>query len=249
MLFARSNAGNGGTNYGFSGSKAIHTLGFVGILLIAGAAYFLFDASLGIPGLILVATVAIHLGAWMLFGAGIVYWVSNFGRYILRDRQLARIPWRGDENVLDVGCGAGILLIAAAKRLSTGRAVGIDVWTNEHGPTDPAATVRANAKAERVGGRVDVLDADARDMEFADASFDVALSSFVFHHIDREGRKAAAREIVRVLKPGGRLVLLDIRFTEDVADAFREAGAVEVERTSVLPLVPGLRLVTARKPA
>lgn len=249
MIFARANAESGSVNYGFSGSKVIHSLGLAGVLLVAAAAYLLTGGNPAAAWLITLATIGIHIGAWLLFGAGFLFWVFRFGRYVMRDRLLAKIPWRGDERVLDVGCGAGILMVGAAKFLTTGRAVGIDIWAKNHGQTFTPDLARANAEAENVGDRVEVRDGDARDLDFPDASFDVVLSSFVFHHIHPDGREAAAREIVRVMKPGGRLVLLDAQHTGTLADALRAAGAEEVERTRVLPLVPGLRWVTARKPA
>ena len=248
MISTRANANNGTVDYGFGGSKVIHTLGLAGILLVAAAAYLLTGGIPTAAWLIGIAVIGVHIGAWLLFGAGFLFWVFRFGRFIMRDRQLAKIPWRGDEQVLDVGCGAGILTVGAAKFLNTGRAVGIDIWAKNHGQTFTPDLARANAEVENVGDRVEVRDGDARDMDFPDASFDVVLSSFALHHIDRDGREAAVREIVRVMKPGGRLVLLDAQHTGIAADALRAAGAEDVVRTRVVPLVPGLRWVTARKP-
>src|SRR5215208_5553655 len=61
-----------------------------------------------------------------LAGAQILF--SKVGKYRECERLLDSIPWRGDEIVLDVGCGRGLLLVGAAKRLRTGRAVGVDIW-------------------------------------------------------------------------------------------------------------------------
>jgi len=64
-----------------------------------------------------------------LAGAQILF--SKVGKYRERERLLDSIPWRGDEIVLDVGCGRGLLLVGAAKRLRTGRAVGVDIWQSK----------------------------------------------------------------------------------------------------------------------
>ncbi|MBA0085829.1 MAG: 50S ribosomal protein L11 methyltransferase, partial [Acidobacteria bacterium Pan2503] len=53
---------------------------------------------------------------------------SKVGKLALRERLLDKIPWRGDESVLDVGCGRGLLAVGAAKRVSSGTVTGVDVW-------------------------------------------------------------------------------------------------------------------------
>src|SRR5207244_4492190 len=121
-----------------------------------------------------------------------------------------RFSWQGDERALDVGCGSGLLLIGAANRLTTGEAVGVDIWNRKDlSNSGPEATLR-NASAEGVADRVRVQEGDARQLPFGDESFDVALSLNVLHNIHQPvGRAKALREIVRVLKPGGRAVLTD----------------------------------------
>jgi ribonucleotide reductase alpha subunit len=87
---------------------------------------------------------------------------------------LDSLKLRGDETVLDVGCGRGLLLIGAAKRLTTGKAVGVDIWNAEDlSGNRPEATLE-NARLERVAERVEVKDGDARRLPFADGTFDVA---------------------------------------------------------------------------
>jgi hypothetical protein len=66
--------------------------------------------------------IALAAGTYFLFGAGGMVWYSKVGKLRIRDQILERIPWRGDERVLDAGCGCGLLLIGAARRLTTGKA-------------------------------------------------------------------------------------------------------------------------------
>src|SRR5664279_6592432 len=63
-----------------------------------------------------------------LLGGALMILYAEVGKFRHRDRMLAMIPWTGAENVLDVGAGRGLLAIGAAKRLTTGRPVGIDIW-------------------------------------------------------------------------------------------------------------------------
>ncbi len=158
------------------------------------------------------------MGLWMLYD-------SKIGKKREREQFLDMIRWRGDERVLDVGCGLGLFLIGAAKRLTTGRAVGIDKWQLEDLSGNYAAGTLENATIEGVVDKVEVHTGDARKLPFDDASFDVVLSSMALHNIyDANERKTAVREIARVLKHGGRLLIVDVRHTREYAATLREAG-------------------------
>ena len=161
-------------------------------------------------------------------------WGSRVGKLRLRDRLLDEIPSRGDERVLDAGCGHGLLLLGAARHMTTGRAIGIDRWaTKDQADNHPQATLR-NAQLEGVQARVDLVTGDVRQLPFDDGTFDVVLSSWVLHNIwGRSERERAVREIARVLKPGGRVMLLDIWYTGSYAWALRRAGLTGVCRRFV----------------
>jgi arsenite methyltransferase len=137
-----------------------------------------------------------------------------WSKYIkVRDREnaLDLIQWRGNESVLDVGCGRGLMLIGAAQRLTTGRAVGIDTWEAKDLSDNFSQAATDNAQKAGVQSKVTVQTADARALPFADSSFDVVVSHTVIHNIpDASDRYKALSEIVRVLRPGGQLILCDI---------------------------------------
>jgi len=189
-------------------------------------------------------------GLAFLLTAAVMVWGSRVGKRWFRDRILDAIPWRGDEQVLDVGCGHGLMLLGAAKRLKIGQAIGIDLWkTEDQAGNSPAATME-NARLEGVADRVELKDGDARTLPFPDRTFDVILSSWALHNIyDPEGRAVAVREIARVLKPGGRAALADIRHADEYAEVLRTAG-LEVRRDgpSFLFVIPTYT-VWATKPA
>jgi arsenite methyltransferase len=158
------------------------------------------------------------MGLWMVYD-------SKIGKVREREDYLDKIVWRGDERVLDVGCGLGLFLIGAAKRLKTGRAVGIDLWQAEDlSGNTPAGTLN-NATIEGVADKVEVHTGDARKLPFDDASFNVVLSSMALHNIyNADERQTAVREIARVLKSGGRVLILDVRHTNQYAATLRDAG-------------------------
>jgi arsenite methyltransferase len=164
--------------------------------------------------------------------AGLMVRSSRAGKLAGRDRVLDDLPWRGDESVLDVGCGRGLLLIGAAKRLTTGRAVGLDLWRRQdQAGNDPAATL-ANARAEGVAERVELCDGDARRLPFDDSTFDVVVSSLALHNIvGAAGRATAIGEIARVLRPGGHVAILDYRNTGQYAAVLITAGLRDVHRS------------------
>ena len=177
---------------------------------------------LGNIGLI-TGSVSLALAAWMV-------WESKLGKINGRERLLDLLPWTGSERVLDVGCGRGLLLIGAAKRLSSGRATGIDIWQAEDLAGNRPEAVIDNARRESVAERVEVRTADMREMPFEDATFDVVVSSNAIHNLYAAGDRARAiGEISRVLKPGGRVMINDIRLLREYAGVLRNCGVMEVE--------------------
>lgn len=113
-------------------------------------------------------------------------------------RQAALQP---GQRVLDVGCGTATLTIAAKQLQPAAELTGLD--------GDPEILRRAKAKAARAGVNIHFDEALSHRMPYADASFDVVLSSLFFHHLNRDSKIAALREIHRVLKPGGVLHIAD----------------------------------------
>ena len=129
----------------------------------------------------------------------------------IRKQIFDSLALRGDEKILDVGCGSGVLLNEAARRLSTGKATGIDIWAPHSGGGNYALLMK-NAKAEGVADKIEFKQADVRKLPFGDASFDVIVSSGALHHVGRDysEHEQAISEMLRVLKPNGQIALMDI---------------------------------------
>jgi arsenite methyltransferase len=238
-------------NYGIDAPGLVRNFAFAGISSLVLATYFYYAFSADRPALAAsVAILGLVWGLWGLGSAGLMIWSSKVGKLRERDRILDTIPWRGDETVLDAGCGRGLLLIGAARRLSTGRTVGVDLWhRGDQSGNSPEAALE-NAKIEGVEERVEVRDGDLRDLPFEDGTFDVVLSGLVLHNLhDREEREEALRELARVLKPGGRLTVVDIWNTDEYARVLRESGMEDVRRSNLrFNIFLPVREVTARKP-
>lgn len=123
-------------------------------------------------------------------------------------------PIAAGETVLDVGCGAGMDLLLAARRLgSEGRAIGVDMT--------PAMCERAIAAAVKAGlwKAVEVRRGLAEDLPVEDESVDVVISNGVINLCADKER--AFGEICRVLRPGGRLYLADVAVQRELALAAR----------------------------
>jgi SAM-dependent methyltransferase len=218
-------------NYGID-SPAIVT-GLAAVAIAAGAATGV-SAVVDAP---LTMTIGLGLACLYLlsYSASMVIY-SKRGKLHIRDRLLDALPWRGDERVLDVGCGTGLLVVGAAGHLTTGRATGLDRWIRGATSRNRPQAVRANAQARRVGDRVELCRGDVSVLPFRDDAFDVVVSNFVVHELSTKAQRAAmVGEVVRVLKPGGRVALVDFVFTRASKDALVASGLINVRRAPISP--------------
>jgi SAM-dependent methyltransferase len=174
---------------------------------------------------------------------------SRAGKFRHRDSILSKVDWTGAETVLDVGTGRGLLLIGAAKRLTTGHATGIDIWNAEDLSGNGPEGLLKNIASEALGDRTTVKSEDARQMSFPDGSFDVVLSNVCLHNIyEQAGRVKACKEIARVMKPGGVAVISDYKLMREYEAQWIACGLV----VEMCPLdwsgcFPPLRILVARK--
>lgn len=109
------------------------------------------------------------------------------------------------EQVLDVGCGTGTVAIELESRVGAGKVRGIDA--------SPEMIEVATEKAAKAGADIDVQVALIEALPFADASFDLVTSSLMLHHLPGDLKRKGLAEVRRVLKPGGRFVVVDFAAT------------------------------------
>jgi len=172
---------------------------------------------------------------YFLFFAGHTcsfFYTTRRGKFIEWERILDGLQLRGDERVLDIGCGRGAVLTAAAARVTAaGKAIGVDIWNAMDQSGNAQDVTLRNAAIEGVSDRVQVETGDMRSLPFADGTFDLVLSSLAIHNLRmNDEREKAITEAYRVLTPGGRLVIADIRGTKRYASVLRSLDAQNVER-------------------
>jgi arsenite methyltransferase len=234
-------------DYGIDAPGVLATLLLVGVL---GQILGLFAPPLKIGPVTFVFGVPMQIAGGIFLLEGVLMFIYvKWGKFRHRDRMLAQVPWTGNERVLDVGTGRGLLLIGAAKRLTAGRAVGIDIWSTKDLSGNAIDRTQANIALEGVSSRVVLRTEDASHMSFPDGSFEVVVTNLCIHNIPKQpGRDQACREIARVLRPSGMAVISDYRLTKKYAAVFAGLGfAVEWRGPFWRDTFPPLKMFVARK--
>lgn len=121
---------------------------------------------------------------------------TGFKRYLVEQMAL-----RPGMRVLDLGCGTGTLTIMIKASHPDVEVIGID--------GDPAVLTIAAGKATRAGVSIQWDSGLAYDLPYSEGSFDRVVSSLVIHHLAAPDKQRAFLEVLRVLRPGGELHILD----------------------------------------
>ena len=175
------------------------TIGFIKLLLVVGGAKIVAHKTES-DSVITTGKTLHRARLYDLFG--VLFTFGRIGTLRYRTIELAQIA--PGEDVLDVGCGTGeIAMRAKARTGPAGYVAGID--------PAPEMIDAARQKAARAGVEIDYRVAAVEALPFADATFNVVVSSLMMHHLPADLKPRALAEIYRVLKPGGRLVVVDFQ--------------------------------------
>ncbi len=216
-------------DYGFDEPVWPLLLGLLGIifLVLAYVSFWVF-------GLPVLGVICFGCAVTFLFSAASYVYTTRRGKFQVWAAVLVRLGLHGDEQILDLGCGRGAVLLMAARLLPRGKAIGVDVWKTNEQSGNALPVTQHNAKREAVAERVELHTADMRHLPFSSGLFDLVVSSMAIHNIgDPEGRKRAIDEAVRVLKPGGRLVMVDFHETQRYGERLREVGMSDVTQEAL----------------
>jgi arsenite methyltransferase len=236
-------------DYGFDAPFVPIMLGTIGLI-------FTVIGLLALGGTSLIAAIfCLAYGIFMLLSSASYIYTTRVGKFQSWAAILSQLGLHGDERVLDMGCGRGAILLMAANLLPRGKAVGVDLWKSGDQSGNALSVTERNAELEGVADRVELHTGDMRKLPFADNSFDLVLSSLAIHNIpDEAGRNAPIDEAIRVVKPGGRIVIADFRKVRQYEQRLREKGMADVTyrvldwRFWYGGPWTATKLVTARKP-
>src|SRR5262245_3505098 len=205
------------------------------------------------------AAVEMTISLAMLLSFALLVHTTRRGKVAAWAAVLEELQPRGDEHALDMGCGRGAVMAMVAKLVPRGRVTGLDPWRTEDQSGNRPEVTEGNLRAEGVLERCELRTGDMLAMPFPDGSFDLVTSSLAIHNIDErdlrhhQRRLQAVSDAVRVLKPGGRLAIVDLLHARRYAQYLRERGMDDVRYRRLgwrMWSFPGLGadLVTARKP-
>ncbi|MDB5084996.1 MAG: Methyltransferase type 11 [Bacilli bacterium] len=192
-------------------------------------------------------------GKWyFVFWGGLLFLIGLFMLYYSgvsklkhRDRILQAAGVKPGSHLLDVGTGRGLLAIEAAKMGAS--TVAVDVWSKRDLGGNGREAFNRNAAAELVASKIRVFEADVRKMSFQKQTFDSVVSNFVIHNLSKN-RDVAVKEMWRVLKPGGVLVISDIRGMKEYKGYLENFGNAQIEtKGPYFDTFPFARMLVATK--
>ena len=235
-------------DYGIDAPEIIknRTIGSIVFLIISVGVYLFFRDSIYYLR-IFVTSIFILLSISLLTTVVLMILSSKLGKQKESDRIIEMLKIKGNEKVLDAGCGRGLYLIKIAKKLNTGKVTGMDIWSNDLSSNSRKNTLD-NIKLENVTKKTEIKTGNLALMPFENNIFDIVISSFVINNILQfEKRKKALIEITRVLKEDGKLCIIDMRNIEEYVEILKKNNIQNITITKTKYLYPKSKIIIGTK--
>lgn len=234
-------------NYGIDAPKVIRNLCIIGILFILLG---LFLPYFGMPEIMnYFQSTFISPGICLLLSGILMILYAKAGKFKQRERILNLHEWQGNETVLDVGTGLGLLMIGVAKRLTTGSVYGLDIFNNKDLSKNNITQLKKNIKIEKVVEKTKIVEENILNTSFDAEIFDLIISNLCLHNINHKiNRQKACKEIFRILKPGGQVIISDFTHNKEYRETFASLGMeVKKIKTYFFDTFPPLTILIAQK--
>ena len=193
------------TNYGnWVPEKALYLLfGLAAVFLVTAV---VLQITLGKPVITVIAGVVCAITLCMAVYMFLCHERFAFGKGNMmagvHEHLVEHLDWDGEGTLLDIGCGAAALTVRCAKAFPKAQITAMDYWGVEWSYAKEQC--EKNARIEGVSDRVSFQKGDAAKLDYADGTFDAAVSNFVFHEVrSAKDKRDVVREALRVVKKGG----------------------------------------------
>ena len=212
-----------GGEFGVDAPKVLVVMAAIALLLVIICCVLMITNKFGAGMLTMI------FAAFFVLCAFSYLYTTLYGKFVWWADLLDDARLKGDEYAVDLGCGRGAVLISLAKRLKTGRVSGIDLWRSRDQSGNDIEAIKHNARVCGVEDRVELNTGNITTLPYYDGQFDLVVSSLAIHNLKaREDRRQAITEAIRVLEPGGKIIIADISHTDEYADWLTEAGMESV---------------------
>ncbi|BDZ32027.1 methyltransferase domain-containing protein [Lactiplantibacillus sp. WILCCON 0030] len=174
--------------------------------------------------------IEVVIGIVLIVGAAIYWHTTTSGKYRIFDHAVEQLRPDIHDQILDLGCGRGALLTRLASQVQVpGKVVGLDLWLSRDQSNNKMTTTQKNVDDLGLTERVNLVTGDMTKLDFPDESFEIITSSFAIHNIkNKQARDQAINEAVRVLKPHGKIMIIDTGHNMNEYGQTLQAAGVQV---------------------
>ncbi|HTZ41670.1 MAG TPA: class I SAM-dependent methyltransferase [Candidatus Omnitrophota bacterium] len=207
-------------NFGIDAPTAVKKLFIMSViaLVLFFASLFLFPKIL-IESLLFIVFIIFLIASILLILSSKIFKIKN------RNKLIFLLNLKGNEKILDIGCGNGLYTIGLANKITTGKVYGIDIWDKKDLSNNSLKAIQENIKSSHLENKIILKSEDMRNMTLKNEFFDVIVASFSIHNIkNNQERKKAFDEINRVVKKSGKVAIIDFKNIKKYKKYFTEHG-------------------------